>query len=135
LLEVLGMREDVFGTRVLYAASEGARETLPLGLEAMGADVERIALYRSVPEPASIERMRAILAERPADLVTFTSASAVRSFADAMGADVARETAVASIGPATSDAAREAGMTIAIEASSSTLAGLVAAIVEAYDGG
>ena len=135
LLEALGTREDVFGTRVLYAAAEGARETLPLGLEAMGADVERVALYRSVPEAASIERLRATLAQQPADLVTFTSASAVRSFAEAMGDAVARETAVASIGPATSEAAREAGMTIAIEAPQSTLAGLVAAIVDAYDVG
>jgi uroporphyrinogen III methyltransferase/synthase len=135
LLEVLGSREDIFGARVLHAAAEGARETLPTGLEAMGADVERVALYRSVPEPANIERLRAVLDERPADLVTFTSASAVRTFVEALGEIVAHATAAASIGPATSAAAREAGMTVAVEASESTLAGLAAAILDAYDGG
>ncbi len=131
LLEALAVRDDVYGTSVLYAAADGARETLPSGLEALGAVVERVALYRSVPEPAALDRLRDALAERPADLVAFTSASAVRSFADAMGPQAA-ETPAASIGPATSAAVRDAGMIVAVEASQSTLAGLATAIAEAY---
>ena len=131
LLDALASREDVYGTSVLYAAAEGARETLPSGLEALGAVVERVPLYRSVPEPTALEGLRSMLAERPADLVAFTSASAVRSFADAMGAS-ANETPAASIGPATSAAVREAGMTVAVEAEQSTLAGLATAIAKAY---
>ena len=131
LLEALAARDDVYGTSVLYAAAEGARETLPSGLEALGAVVERVPLYRSVPEPAALERLHEALAERPADLVAFTSASAVRSFADAMGAQ-ASETPAASIGPATSAAVREMGMAVAVEATQSTLAGLVTAIADAY---
>jgi uroporphyrinogen III methyltransferase / synthase len=131
LLEVLSTRDDVYGASVLYAAAEGARETLPAGLEALGAVVERVALYRAVSEPAAVERLRDALAERPVDLVAFTSASAVRSFVDAIG-DRANETPAASIGPATSEAVREAGMTVAIEAGQSTLAGLATAIAEAY---
>ena len=131
LLESLAARDDVYGTSVLYAAADGAREVLPSGLEALGAVVERVSLYRSVPEPSALDRMRDALAERPADLVTFTSASAVRSFVDAMGA-AASETPAASIGPATSAAVRDAGMTVAVEASQSTLAGLAMAIAEAY---
>jgi uroporphyrinogen III methyltransferase/synthase len=132
LLEVLGTRDDVFGTSVLYAAAEGARETLPSGLEALGAVVERVPLYRSVPEPEGFARLRAALEERPVDLVAFTSASAVRSFIDAVGAARASEIAVASIGPTTSAAAREAGMTVAIEAEPSTLAALARGIAQAY---
>jgi uroporphyrinogen III methyltransferase/synthase len=131
LLEVLSTRDDVYGTSVLYAAAEGARETLPSGLEALGAVVERVSLYRSVPEPMAVERMRDALAERPADLVAFTSASAVRAFVDAVGTG-ASDTPAASIGPATSAAVREAGMTVAVEATQSTLAGLASAIAEAY---
>jgi uroporphyrinogen III methyltransferase/synthase len=131
LLEALAAREDVYGTSVLYAAAEGAREVLPSGLEALGAVVERVPLYRSVPEAAALERLREALGERPADLVAFTSASAVRSFVDAMGARAA-ETPAASIGPATSAAVREAGMTVAVEAAQATLAGLTTAIAEAY---
>jgi uroporphyrinogen III methyltransferase/synthase len=132
LLETLASRDDIYGTSVLHATAEGARETLPSGLEALGAVVERVALYRSVPEPAAVEGLRAALAERPADLVTFTSAGAVRSFVDALGAERARETPAASIGPATSAAVREAGMSVAVEAATSTLAGLTTAIADAY---
>ena len=131
LLEALAGRDDVYGTSILYAAADGARETLPSGLEAMGAVVERVPLYRSVPEPAALEALRALLAERPADLVAFTSASAVRSFVEAMGAS-ANETPAASIGPATSAAVRDAGMSVAVEAEQSTLAGLATAIAKAY---
>ena len=132
LLEVLATRDDVFGTSVLYAAAEGARETLPSGLEALGAVVERVPLYRSVPEPEGLARLHAALEERPVDLVAFTSASAVRSFVDAVGAVRASDIAVASIGPTTSAAAREAGMTVAIEAEPSTLAALARGIAQAY---
>ena len=131
LLETLAAREDVYGTSILYAAAAGARETLPSGLEALGAIVERVPLYRTVPESAALDGLREILDVRPADLVTFTSASAVRSFAEAMGAQ-ATETPAASIGPATSAAVREAGMSVAVEATQSTLAGLASAIAEAY---
>ena len=131
LLEVLASRDDVYGTSVLYAAAGGAREVLPAGLEALGAVVERVSLYRSVPEPKAFDGLRDALAERPADLVAFTSASAVRSFVEAMGAE-ASETPAASIGPATSAAVRDAGMTVAVEAGQSTLAGLAMAIAEAY---
>ena len=132
LLEALAAREDLFGSSVLYAAAEGARETLPSGLEALGAVVERVPLYRSVPEPEGFARLRSALDERPADLVAFTSASAVHSFVDAVGVERAREVAVASIGPTTSAAAREAGMSIAVEADPSTLASLARAIADAY---
>ena len=132
LLEALATRDDLFGSSVLYAAAEGARETLPSGLEALGAAVERVRLYRSVPEPEGFERLRAALDERPVDLVAFTSASAVRSFVEAVGDARAREVAVASIGPTTSEAARSAGMTVAVEADPSTLAALAQAIADAY---
>lgn len=131
LLEVLAARDDLYGSSVLYAAAEGAREVLPSGLEALGAVVERVPLYRSVPEAGALERLRAEIDARPADLVAFTSASAVRSFVAALGAR-ANETPAASIGPATSAAVREAGMTVAVEATQSTLAGLTSAIAEAY---
>ena len=132
LLEVMATRDDVYGTAVLYAGAEGARETLPSGLEALGAVVERVSLYRSVPETEGFERLRGALDERPVDLVAFTSASAVRSFVEAAGAQRVREIAAASIGPTTSDAARSAGMTVAVEADPSTLAALAQAIADAY---
>ena len=63
------------------------------------------------------------------DLVTFTSASTVRYFVEALGAERARTMRGASMGPITSDAARTLGVPIEVEAPESTIASLVGAIV------
>ena len=52
LLEELG---DVRGRRILVAAAEGARDVLPDGLVAGGADVTVLHTYRTVPEPVDPE--------------------------------------------------------------------------------
>lgn len=74
--------------------------------------------------------MRAFAREASAmSLIAVTSASAVRAFVNAAG-ETARDVAVASIGPVTSAAAREAGLEVAVEAATSTMPGLVAAIIQ-----
>ncbi len=128
LLEALAGRRDVRGVRMLYAAAEGARETLHEGLETLGAVVERVTLYRSVPDAPGADELKARLTNGGVDLVTFTSASSVRAFVDAVGADAARRAPAASIGPVTSAAAREAGLEVVVEASESTIPGLADAI-------
>ena len=62
-------------------------------------------------------------------LVTFTSASAVRALADAIGREACAGVLAATIGPATSAAAREAGFDVCLEASRSTIPGLVDEII------
>jgi uroporphyrinogen III methyltransferase/synthase len=66
------------------------------------------------------------------DVVTFTSASAVRNFVKVYGADqvadLLRTTTVAVIGPVTGDAARQAGITVSVQPASYTIGGLVDAI-------
>ena len=129
VLDVLAERDDIRGARVLYVAAEGARDVLPNGLSTLGARVDVVPIYRSVPDPGSQEAMRRFAVgggER--SLVAFTSASAVRAFVDAAGVDAPRVGA-ASIGPATSAAAREAGLEVCVEALPSTLPSLVDAIV------
>jgi uroporphyrinogen III methyltransferase/synthase len=132
LLEVLSRRDDVPGSRFLYAAAEGARDALPTGLEGMGADVERLPLYRSAPNAPGIDGLREKLRDRPADLVAFTSGSAARSYVEGVGPEVARATGAASIGPATTSVARELGIRIDVEAPESTLASLADAIVRLF---
>ena len=53
--------------------------------------------------------------------MTFASASAVRGFVDAVGADLARRAPAVSIGPVTSDAVRAAGITLAAEAADASI--------------
>jgi uroporphyrinogen III methyltransferase/synthase len=128
LLDELRLRRDVKGARVLYVAAEGAREALQDGLEELGAVVDHVVAYRSVPDGAGAAELRQRLLDDGADLVTFTSASSVNGFVAAVGADAARRVPAASIGPITSEVARAAGFEILVEASESTMNGLVDAI-------
>jgi uroporphyrinogen-III synthase len=66
------------------------------------------------------------------DLVTFTSASAVRGYIDAVGEEPALQVPAASIGPQTSEALRDAGLEVKVEAKESTLDSLVAAVFSAF---
>jgi uroporphyrinogen III methyltransferase/synthase len=132
LLDEQRARGDMARRRVLYAAAEGARETLQEGLEELGAHVDRITLYRSVPDGEGAEELRERLSRGEADLVTFTSASSVKAFVEAVGADLAARIPAASIGPITTEAAEKAGITVTIEASRSTIEGLVEAIAEHF---
>ena len=128
LRDVPGMR----GARVLFAAAAGAREILETGLRELGAVVDRVELYRSVPDGTGAALVRDRLLHGHADLATFTSASSVKNFVAAVGSDAASRLPAASIGPITTQAAREAGLSVEIEAAQSTIAGLVDAIVAHY---
>jgi uroporphyrinogen III methyltransferase/synthase len=125
LIDVLRDRGDVRGARVLYAAAEGARETLEEGLNELGAVVDRVMLYRSTADGEGATSLREQLLAGEIDLVTFTSASSVNAFVDAVGTDAAARAPAASIGPVTTAAARARGLNVAIEAAQSTITGLV----------
>jgi uroporphyrinogen III methyltransferase / synthase len=117
----------VAGKPVLIARAAGARDVLPDTLRARGADVDVVALYETVaeqPEPAAVEAALA------ADYLTFTSSSTVRNFVATLGARRPARARVVSIGPITTEAAREAGLDVAVEADRSEIEGLVAALVE-----
>ena len=76
--------------------------------------------------------MYRLLLEGRIDVVTFTSASAVRNFVRVYGADqvvdLLKTTTVATIGPVTAEAARQAGITVSVQPASYTIGGLVDAI-------
>jgi len=115
---------DVPIERALIARAEEARDVLPDALRARGAEVDLLALYRTVAEPLD-DRARA--AALGADYATFTSASSARFFHEAAGTlDGPR---LISIGPVTSEQLRELGYEPAVEASDHTPDGLVAALI------
>jgi uroporphyrinogen III methyltransferase/synthase len=72
------------------------------------------------------------LARREIDLVTFTSASTVKHFVDAIPegrrGEILPSVRAVSIGPITSEAAREAGIEVVAEAKEYTIPGLVEAV-------
>jgi uroporphyrinogen III methyltransferase/synthase len=122
---------DVPVTRALIARARGARDVLPDALRAAGAQVDVLDLYETVVEPLSDE---ALSLARAADYVTFTSASTVRNFLGAAGeqtdgAVLSGQTRTVSIGPVTSEALREHGLKVDVEASEHDIGGLVAALL------
>jgi uroporphyrinogen III methyltransferase / synthase len=129
VLAALAARGGMRGARVLYPTAEGARDALPEGLRAMGAIVDVIHVYRSVPDAEASGGMRQAIEAGEVDLVTFTSASTVRGYVEAVGPSLVRRVRAASIGPITSDAARAAGIDVVIEAAEATIGALVDAIV------
>ncbi|HEX8068268.1 MAG TPA: uroporphyrinogen-III C-methyltransferase [Thermoleophilaceae bacterium] len=117
----------VEGRRVLVARAEEARETLPDALRERGAELDVVALYRTVAEDPSEDVLEA--ASR-ADYVTFTSSSTVRWFAEAIGDRFPSGARIASIGPVTSEALRERGREVHVEAERHDVDGLVEALCE-----
>jgi uroporphyrinogen III methyltransferase/synthase len=132
LLGKLAERDDVSGARVLYVTAEGAREVLPDGLAALGADVNVIEAYRSIQDGASANRLKRALESGSVSAVTFTSASSVKSYVDIVGEDLSLKSRAASIGPQTTEAITAAGIELLSEAEESTIDGLVAAVVRSF---
>jgi uroporphyrinogen III methyltransferase/synthase len=117
---------NVAGKRVLVARAAEARDVLPDALRERGAEVDVVALYETVREEATDE---AIEAARSADYVTFTSSSTVRNLTETLGDRFPAGARIVSIGPITSEAARAAGLEVAVEAERHDIDGLVAALV------
>jgi uroporphyrinogen III methyltransferase/synthase len=126
LVEALDKLE-LQGKPVLIARAAEAREVLPDALRKKGAEVDVVTLYETVaeePDPEALERAR------DADFITFTSSSTVRNFVEKAGKDgIAKAARVVSIGPVTSEAAREAGLTVNVEAERHDIDGLVEALL------
>ena len=79
-----------------------------------------------------------MLLERSIDVVTFTSASAVRNFVRILGAEPAADllatTVVACIGPVTAEAAAQSNIETTIQPASYTIPALVDAIAKYFEG-
>jgi uroporphyrinogen III methyltransferase/synthase len=125
LVEALG-DADLEGRRVLIARPAAARDVLPDALRERGAEVDAVALYETVREdPAP----GALAAAREADYVTLTSASTVRNLLEALADGLPPGARAVSIGPITSEAARAAGVEVAVEAERHDLDGLIEALL------
>jgi uroporphyrinogen III methyltransferase/synthase len=131
---------DLRGRKVLLPRGDIGRDLVAEDLRKQGADVTEVVAYRTVVVEAEREGepdIYRMLLERRIDVVTFTSASAVRNFVRVLGAepaaDLLRTTLVASIGPVTAEAASQFNIETAIMPESYTIPALVDAIVEHFE--
>jgi uroporphyrinogen-III synthase len=129
---------DVRGQRVLLPQADIARPTLAAGLRERGALVETVTAYRTVPG-SGVAMLEGLLRNGKLDALLFASPSAASYLLEGLEAAgrtreqsralVAR-VALVSIGPTTSSALRDAGLSVAAEARPHTAEGLVAAVLE-----
>jgi uroporphyrinogen III methyltransferase/synthase len=100
--------ESVAGRKILIPRASEARELLPETWRAQGADVTVAPAYRTVPVADGAEAIRARLEAGEIDAVTFSSASTVKNFADAVGVErVPDFVKLVCIGPITAAACHE----------------------------
>ncbi len=133
LLEKLEERGDIAGSRVLYVTAEGSREVLKEGLEALSAEVNVIQAYSSINDGAGASKLKRALETGSVHAVTFTSASAVRGYVTAVGAELATKARAITIGPQTTEAVAAAGIELLAEAEEATTDGLVRAVERAFE--
>ncbi len=128
--------QDVTGKHILLPRAAEARPVLPVELRKLGAIVDEVAAYRTRPDAAHSEAVVSRLREKTIDMITFTSSSTVKNFHALLPADRFRElmqqVAVASIGPITSDTAKDLGFTVNLTAETFTIEGLCQAIAQHY---
>ena len=133
---VEGLRDQVKGKRVLLVRAKVARDVIPDSLRAAGAQVDVVEAYETVVPLKSRDRLRTLMKDknRKPHVVTFTSSSTVRNFAELLGSTKSaglKDVQFASIGPVTSATLRELKLPVAIEAREFTMGGLIRAIVVA----
>jgi uroporphyrinogen-III synthase len=135
---ISALEGQVSGARVLLARAAVARDVIPDGLRAAGAQVDVVEAYQNrIPAEATFQ-MRQALAEG-LDVATFTSSSSVIHLkAATTAADLdwpLPGVAAISIGPITSNTLREQGWEPAAEAEVSDIPGLVKAVAEFFAAG
>ena len=139
VVRALAETGDLRGRKVLLPRGDIGRDLVAEELRRQGAEVTEVVAYRTVIVEAEREGepdIYRMLLERRIDVVTFTSASAVRNFVRVLGAepaaDLLRTTVVASIGPVTAEAASQCNIETTVMPATYTIAALVDAIVEYY---
>ena len=124
--------ESVENLRVLLLRAEVANDDLPNALIGLGAIVDDVACYKTVPETDDLTGASARLLEGGADWITFASSSAVENFHARFNLPELLKkfpsAKLASIGPETTKALAALGVKSTVEAKQHTIEGLVKAI-------
>jgi uroporphyrinogen III methyltransferase/synthase len=131
----LAKYESIENLKILLLRAEVAGPELPKKLEEMGAIVDDIACYKTVPETEDRNGAAARLLQEGADWITFASGSAAQNFHARFNLNQLLtqhpQIQFASIGPETSKALLALGFKPALEAKEHTMAGLVKALEKA----
>jgi uroporphyrinogen III methyltransferase/synthase len=135
IAEALSKFESIENLKMLLLRAQVADHELPQQLEKMGAIVDDVACYKTVPETDDRTGAAARLLESGADWITFSSASTVENFHARFDLPKLRgqfpKLKLASIGPETSKALSQLGFVPDVEAKEHTIDGLIKALLAA----
>jgi uroporphyrinogen III methyltransferase/synthase len=124
--------ESIDNLRILLMRAEIANRELPKELESLGAIVDDVASYRTVPETEDRNGTAAKMLESGADWITFTSSSTVENFHARFNLPELLKRfprmKIASIGPETTKTIKALGLDPTVEAKPHNISGLVNAI-------
>jgi uroporphyrinogen III methyltransferase / synthase len=127
------------GDRVLLPRADIARPVLADALTNIGARVDNIVAYRTVRGDGDTAMLTQLLVAKEVDMITFTSSSTVKNLVEMLGKKripvLLKGVCLASIGPITSQTARDLGLAVDLEAEDYTIDGLVEAITCYYTNG
>ncbi len=116
--------------KVFLPGADIGRDLLAQSLTRLGAKVEQVAAYKTVPAP-DIGRLAAEALEEGIDIATFTSSSTVRNLVEALDGDKSHleSSIIACIGPTTAATAREMGLRVDLVAEKHNVEGLAESVV------
>lgn len=132
-------QENIAGNKILLPTSEIARDELQTGLEGLGADVNRINVYRNeCRQDQSTEPIINAIDQNYLDAVIFFSPSAFICFTKILGPEVCSnlkktKAVIAAIGLTTTRAIELAGFNVGIIPEKGTEESMVQAIVKYFE--
>lgn len=122
--------QDMVGCRVLLPRADIAGKELTLGLARLGAEVDEVTVYRTIPNTLGISQAKQMILAGEIDIVAFTSSSTVANLVAALGkeGEAMNKAVIACIGPTTASTATKADLRVDIVAQKHTMLGLVEAM-------
>ncbi len=135
IAEAFAKYESIENLKICLLRAEVANPDLPKALEEMGAIVDDIACYRTVPETEDPSGAAVRLLESGADWIAFTSGSTVEHFHARFNlprlVEAFPQIRLATIGPETTKALAALGLPPTVEAKEHTIDGLIGALMKA----
>ena len=135
IAEAFAEFESIENLKICLLRAEVANGELPTALEALGAIVDDVACYKTVPETNDANGVGAKLLENGADWLTFTSSSTVDNFNALFNLKELTQKfpklKLASIGRETSKSLNALGLEPAFEANPHTIDGLLQGLISA----
>ena len=138
LVEAFRAAGDAGSARLFFPSSAIAREVIPQGLSALGAEVHVVTAYRMITLPLDAEACTAAFDGGEVGVVTFASPSALEGLRAGVGEPLfgrlASGVPAAAMGTTTAGALQAAGWDRVVVAGEATLRGLAAAALAAIWG-